>query len=393
MGVKAIPVHLHGQAELHGMITGSILNPDVKADVKASNFDTVFEQKVQDSAISSASATPSLAPVSAVPVTTATAPGGFTNIHWDSLNGIAEYSPEGVSVQQLTLLSGKTAIHVTGQLHRHRISAKHAPIDDESAIDATVGVEDAPITELLAIVGQSAPVTGSLSLNAKVGGTLGNLNGGGHLSLKGGEIEDVPYRSLNSDLRFSGQELDATNLKFIEDKGQITGDGGYDIRAKTFHFQAQGTAFDLARFPRIQSEKAPLSGELSFEATGSGSVGVPVVQAKLHIAQLTIDKQFRGSLEAKANLNHNAADYDGGDFRRPRAPDRPLPEPDRLGFGRLRPGRGFRHHGCAGRRRLRLPVLEEILLDHGIDLLRLTPQTLDECHSLVHNSLSSATFP
>jgi len=310
VGVKAIPVHLHGQAELHATISGSILNPDVKGHVTAANFDTVFEQKGS-----------SLTPPATVPPTTvaqsSVAAGnpekpahGLTRIHWDSLNAMAEYSPEGVTVQQGTLLSGKTAIHVSGQLHRHRISAKHAPIDDESAISATVTVQSAPIAELLAIAGENADVTGSLNLDAKVGGTLGKLSGGGHVAAKGGEIYGQPYHSMTSDLRFAGQELDATNLKFLQDGGQITGDGGYDLHAKTMHFQAKGSRFDLAHIPRLQSEKIPLSGELSFQANGSGAIADPTIQANLHLAKLTIESQVRGNLDVQATLIHNSASYD-----------------------------------------------------------------------------------
>jgi translocation and assembly module TamB len=320
VGVKAIPVHLHGQAEIHATISGSILNPDVKGQVTATNFDTVFEQKAGEQRPGEGKAGFTPAPATGT-ATTAVAsavstgvpdkpPGSLTNIHWDSLNATVEYSPDGVTVQQGTLLSGKTAIHVKGQLHRHRISAKHAPIDDESAIAATVSVQEAPVPELLAIAGENAGVNGSLSLEARVGGTLGNLSGGGHVAVKGGEIYGQPYHSLNSDLRFAGQELDATNLKFLQNGGQISGDGGYDLRAKTMHFQAKGSGFDLAHIPGLQSEKLPVSGALSFDASGSGAIDHPTIQANAHLGGLTIDNRIRGNLDAKATLIANLANYD-----------------------------------------------------------------------------------
>jgi translocation and assembly module TamB len=310
VGVKAIPVKLHGQAELHGTITGSILNPDVKGHLTASNFDTVFEQKNQPLPASANGALRPVVEPSAVPVNPAQANPGVSDIHWDSLTAMAEYSPVGVSVGQGVLISGNTAIHINGELHRHQISARHAPIDDESVIDATVSLQNAPVPELLAIVGETVPVTGSLNLDAKVGGTLGNLNGGGHLMVKGGEVYGEPYKSLHSDLRFAGQELDATNLNFLQDTGQIAGDGGYDMRAKTFHFEAKGAGFELAKMPRLQSERLPVSGELNFQASGSGTIEDPTVQATLHLAALTIDKEFRGDLDGKATLSHNVANYE-----------------------------------------------------------------------------------
>ena len=115
VGVKAIPVKLHGQAELHGTITGSILNPDVKGQLTATNFDTVFEQKNHSAPVSATAATIPVAEPSAVPGTSIAANSGVMDIHWDSLSAAAEYSPDGVSVGQGVLLRGQTAIHVNGE--------------------------------------------------------------------------------------------------------------------------------------------------------------------------------------------------------------------------------------------------------------------------------------
>ena len=57
----------------------------------------------------------------------------MTDIHWDSLDAQAEYSPDLISVQQATLVRGKTPIHVSGELHAHQTSHHHNAFDDDSA--------------------------------------------------------------------------------------------------------------------------------------------------------------------------------------------------------------------------------------------------------------------
>jgi translocation and assembly module TamB len=312
-GVAVIPIKLSGQAEFHGTVTGSLLNPDVKGHLTATNFDTVFDTETSQPSEAANSHSP--AAVETAATAAATSPAGqnggpFSDVHWDSLDAQAEYSPESITVTQATLMRGNTAIHASGQLHIHQVSRHHAAYDDESAINAMVNVQNADLSGLLTMAGLKEPVSGTVTLRAQVGGTLGNLNGGGHVEVLGGQIYGERYRSLNSDLKFAGQELDATNLKFLQNGGQITGQGGYDLRARTVHFQASGSGFDLARFHSVQSLKRPVAGVVNFEASGSGPLQALNGQASLHLTKMVLDNQFRGSLDAHTTLARNTLVYE-----------------------------------------------------------------------------------
>ncbi len=317
-GAAAIPVQLHGPAEFHGTVSGSLLNPDVKGHLTANNFDTVFENidtleetakpaaGVVETAASGAAAS---ATSHAGQATTIPSASALTDLHWDSLDAQAEYSPAGIFVQQATLLLGKSTIHVNGELHAHQISRHRSAFDDDSTINATVTLQNAPIVDLLTIAGSNAPITGTLNLQARVGGTLGNLNGGGHVAIQGGQFDGQTYRSLNTELKFTGHELDATNLKLLLDGGQINGNGGYDLRAETIHFEAKGSGFALEHFPQIRTQRLSLAGELDFQASGSGPVRTPSVQATLNISNLVVNNQFKGGLSATLHLDHNLLTY------------------------------------------------------------------------------------
>jgi translocation and assembly module TamB len=300
IGVAAIPVRLRGEAEFHGTVSESLLDPDVKGRLTASNFDTVFPS----AAASGGSADANLAQGSSAAPTLA-----VTDLHWDSLEAEAEYSDDGIAVQQATLARGKSTIRVSGDLHRHRISRQRSAFDDYSAIDATASLQNASISDLLTLAGLKAPVSGTLNLQAHVGGTLGSLNGGGHVAALGGEIESQPYKSLNSDLKFAGHEIDAANLKFLLDGGQIVGEGGYDVRAETLRFQAKGSGFALERLPQIQTAKLSVAGVLDFEASGSGPVRALTAQAAARVSKLAVNGDFKGSLGAKVDLANKVLAY------------------------------------------------------------------------------------
>jgi translocation and assembly module TamB len=301
-GVQVIPVALHGEAQFQGTITQSILDPDVKGSLAVTNFDLDFREPE--------TGTPSLQQVSA----TAPAPQtGLQTVHWDSFHAQAEYSSSLIAVQQGVLQRGKTTVQLSGELHAHEISAHHFAFDEASAIRADVHVQDAPISDLLMMAGQNLPVTGTLNLQAHVDGELGNLNGGGHAAIAGGEIDGEPYRSLNTDLRFAGKEIGATHLVFLMDGGQISGDGGYNLTTQGFHFNAHGTGFELAHLQHLKNSKYPMAGMLTFDAQGSGTPSAPQLQANLHLTNFNFADKTSGSIDAEAHtqgrtllLNANA---------------------------------------------------------------------------------------
>ena len=296
-GVKAIPVALQGQASFQGVITRSIIDPDVQGHLHVTNFDLVFNAPQE-------SAAPGRAAPEKTAVENAHQPPAETGqriVHWDSAEAQAEYSSNLIAIQHGVLQRGQTMVHLSGQLHAHPLSARRYAFDNESRIDANVGVQNAAVSDLLVMAGEELPVTGTLNLQASANGQLDKLSGGGHLAVNGGAIYGEPYRSLNADLRFAGEEVDATHLVYLQDGGELSGDGGYDFAKKNFHFNAKGSGFDLAHIKRLQGAQFTLGGILAFNAQGSGTMQSPSVQADLHLARLNFDNKAAGSIDVNAH--------------------------------------------------------------------------------------------
>jgi translocation and assembly module TamB len=293
-GVAALPVQLHGQAGFQGTVTGSLLNPDVKGHVSAKDFATVIET----AAVTHPPPQPAT-PVSAVPPhPPPPSQGTRQTVQWDDLELDAEYSPALISVSNLSLTRGKTAIHGSAQLHA--VHGRHRKLlyNNSSTLNANAHITDASVTDLLSIVGESLPVTGTLNLQAHVGGALNALSGGGHLSVAGGQIYGEDYKTLTTDLKFAGESAGVTNLVLVQDGGRITGDGDYNIQAKSFRGDAQGTGFDLSHIQRLQQGKTRLGGALSFDLHASGTAAAPQVNGKLALGNLTLNGQAAGNMNA-----------------------------------------------------------------------------------------------
>lgn len=282
-GSAALPVALHGQAMFHGVVTGNLASPDVNGHLAVNNFDVLLNQ----AAPGAASVTVPGTPVAAV----AGSPQPF---HIDSLTADAEYSPSLVSVQSAVVTHGTTQVHFAGQVHPHK-TRRGYEFDKASALQATATINDAKVAELLALAGQSTvPVTGILNLQANAGGTLGNLNGGGTLNVAGGQMYGEPYKSLQAQLQFAGQDVGASQLTLQIAGGSITGNGGYNLTSNRFHFAAQTTGLNLDNVQSLKSSSLLIHGEVAFDAKGSGTVADPQVQANAHLSQLSISSPAGG---------------------------------------------------------------------------------------------------
>jgi len=276
-----IPAVLHGQAQFHGTVTGNLTSPDFKGHLQATDFD--------------------IAPLGPTPAATQAA----SNIHFDSLNTDADYSAGSLSVSAATLAQGKTTIQFSGDV-RGRRNAPRDLFADSSTIRASVEIKNADIAQWVALTGKSYPVSGTLNLHAQTNGTIGNLNGTGQISLTGGSVYGESYRSLTSDVQFRGKEVGATHLVFAMDGGRITGDGGYDLTAKTMRVNVQGSGFQLAHIRRLENAQYPVMGTVDFEAKGSGTLESPSLEASVHVRNLNLAREFSGSVDAEAHTQGHA---------------------------------------------------------------------------------------
>ncbi|HEV2276378.1 MAG TPA: translocation/assembly module TamB domain-containing protein [Acidobacteriaceae bacterium] len=302
-GVAALPVQLHGQAEFNGTAGGSLMDPDIKGHLTAANFSldlSAFGPTAPSSALSGTLSRPSPGPLAGASV---------RSIHWDHVDAVGEYSSALISVQQASLVAGGARVDLHGTVAGHPISRGRSAFDDFSRIEATANIHQAPLTDLLAIVGQSLPITGTVSLQMHAGGTLGDLNGGGNLAVLGGEMANEPYRSISADLSFAGHSLNLVKLTLLQQGGAVVANGTYDLRKKNFLANLDGTNFELARFRHLQTPSFPVTGSLKFDAHASGSFTSPSVLLGIHLSNLTLGGEPAGGIEAVANTQSGIAHF------------------------------------------------------------------------------------
>ena len=183
--------------------------------------------------------------------------------------------------------------------------------DEHSNINGDAQIQDASLTELATIAGQAPlPVTGKLSLNAKVNGELDDLQGAGHLSILGGTIYDEPYKSVSADLVATHSDVGVTNLVFSQNGGKITGNGGYDFEAKTVHADFTGSGFEFAHIQQLQKGPQPVGGSLAFHLAAAGPVASPNLSGNLEVKKAMLGKQALGGVTATIRTQSHVAYLD-----------------------------------------------------------------------------------
>jgi translocation and assembly module TamB len=240
-------------------------------------------------------------------------------IHLDSGSADVSLSSQGVAVRN-------GAVRRAGAQAKMDLSVglTQGNFTDASPITAHVVVRDAALADLQQIAGYDYPISGNVAGDLNVNGTRLNLQGGGHVQVSDAVVYGETVRSAAADVRFLEQEARVTNLLLIHDHAQVNGSGAYNLKTETFHFQVMGSNFELATIPQLNRNRVGVSGQLNFNASGSGTVDAPVVNASARLQNLVVNGQRVGDanllavtkgdtlhLTARSNFQQAAVSLDG----------------------------------------------------------------------------------
>jgi translocation and assembly module TamB len=171
---------------------------------------------------------------------------------------------------------------------------------DNSHVIAHLVVRDASFTELQQMAGYNYPVTGTVSANLNISGTRISPEGGGLIQMVNGSIYGEPVKSVAADVQFAQQEARLINMLAVHNGAQITGSGTYNLTTTAFRFQMVGSNFQLATIHRLQNNKASLAGLLNFNATGSGTIQNPIINASARVHNVVVNGERVGDANLTA---------------------------------------------------------------------------------------------
>ena len=283
-GSAAVPVVLHGGLVFHGTASGRASDLDVKGHLEGN----ALEVKL----------------------------GTQLDTQIDSVVADAEFSYDaGLAVGSSTIKRGDAVLNLAGTMKpRKVIPRKGAPDflwDGGTSVDATVQLANASVQDVLQIAGQQQkiPVTGTIAVNAKVVGTLANLNGDGKISLAKGVAYGEPFDSASTNLSVHGQDFEASQVVLSLHGAQITGNGGYDVSSKHLHAHIEGKNLQLSKFQTIQKMNSKADATLTMVADANGTMEQPGVKATIKLANVSANGKVLGNISADVHSEGSLLSY------------------------------------------------------------------------------------
>ncbi|MEO6120222.1 MAG: translocation/assembly module TamB domain-containing protein [Terriglobales bacterium] len=270
------PIRLEGRATFAGTVSGRFNQPNVRGRLELTSFESAIPMPAQAGA----------------PPTQST----VKDIRWDALGVNVDYSPQQVILQNGVLRRDTAQIAFSG-----RSTLLKGGFDKAASMfSAQIDLRNATLQDVQSLAGTNYPVTGALNGTVGVAGTMKDMRGQGKIQLASGTIYGEPYKSLTSDVRFQGQEIQLQNVDLAQNGGRLNGNVAYNLTTKFFRFDAKAANIELAHMQQLKAIRAALGGTASLEASGSGTMEAPVVNAKLQVRGMTINGEVAGDLDAEA---------------------------------------------------------------------------------------------
>ena len=219
------------------------------------------------------------------------------NVRWGA--GTARVAIENgyAHVAESRIVSGDSEITAAG-----RFSLGYPRRDGGEEIDAIVRISKRPLADLRrAFQLDDYPVDGLVSGEYHLTGRYETPLGYGRLVIEEGVAYGETFESATTPLRFeiTGVRLDSLDIR--KGRGRITGaawvawDGNYS-------FTADASGIPVESLRTLSFPRAPLSGVLQFNATGTGTFEVPRYDVKLRVDDLFAGDEGIGTVIGRLGL-------------------------------------------------------------------------------------------
>jgi hypothetical protein len=220
---------------------------------------------------------------------------------WDVVwgSGRSELAIENsyVFVTNAVLASGDSEIRADGQF-----SLGYPRRDGGDEIDARVKISRRPLSDLRhAFELDDYPVEGTVSGEYQLFGKYQTPFGFGRLVIDKGTAYGETFDTATAALRFEGNGVRLDGIDIKKSTGSVTGAAwvGWD---GNYSFNADGTRVPVESLVSVSFPRAPLSGLLQFNASGTGTFEQPRYDVKLLVDDLFAGDEGIGKLTGRLAL-------------------------------------------------------------------------------------------
>jgi len=237
----------------------------------------------------------------------------YGKFHADSVEGDVAYSPSELSVARGHMQYGAMRADFSGNLDLDKWGFL-----PENQWSVEANVEKIPLQSMLALVGETYPVEGTLTGQFHGRGTRQDPAISGLFDLAEGRVYGLEFNRLRGQLSLQPDEARIGNAelrvfapgKEIGGAGIITGNVSYHFSTKNISADLVGAALPLRNFEKIQTDRLPISGQISFHLNAAGPYLAPVGEGTMRVVDFRVGQEVIGSFDGELHSDGRVAKLD-----------------------------------------------------------------------------------
>lgn len=284
-GTAAIPVSLNGQADFHGTWTGSLADPHLAGNLKATSL--VLEMPAAKKAGTHES----------------------RELRLDSADVTGSYSAAHIVIRQAALQSGSSRVSITGSLRN--TAAEQSGFGAGSVLQAHLQGEHIRVEDLQPLLAQKLPVSGDFDTQLAVDGPLISPDATGSIQISDGTIYGEPFHQARVQGALTGRALKFQMVSISGPAGEISGAGNYDFAQRRFQINASGAGIDISRLTILRRQGVEAAGKLKFSVSGSGSLDDPQINGQATLTALALSGESLGGVQFSAHTAKHTLIFTG----------------------------------------------------------------------------------
>lgn len=235
----------------------------------------------------------------------------YGKFHLDSVEGDIVYGPSELALSRGHLRYGAMQAALEGNL-----DLDHWSFRPENEWTGQADLEKVPVASVLALAGESYPVEGLLTGQFHGRGTRSEPAIIGLFDLADGNAYGLAFNRLRGQINLQPGEAHISNAElrvFAPGKeagrgaGIITGSVGYQFATKNISADLVAAALPLENFEKLQSDRFPISGQLTFRLKASGPYQAPVGEGTMRVVDFRVGSEVIGSFDGDLHSDGQTA--------------------------------------------------------------------------------------
>ena len=229
------------------------------------------------------------------------------NFQYEGFSGRAFRADIDASPSQIAFHQGELETRASGRIRFDLAAGLHNwSYEPSGPVTGRVSLTRISIAELESFAKLEYPVTGLLTGEVSIRGSLLHPAGQGSVQLVEARLWNQPVRNISLQFQGTGEAVDST-IAVGTPAGKATGRITYYPKNQGYEGEIKAPAVRLDQLELARVRNLELKGVLTVSVKGSGTLQAPQLEATMEIPELQYRDQTISGIKAQANISRERA--------------------------------------------------------------------------------------